>query len=74
MKELLETLSAAMITEGTSLGKGTDGKGFAMLSAHDAAAASLLKGFGRALADAATKLPPSPPAKKTRQSTKPVTP
>lgn len=64
MKELLEALSAAMITEGTSLGKGTDGKGFAMLSPHDAAAASLLKGFGRALADAATKLPP---AKKTRK-------
>lgn len=63
MKELLEALSEAMITEGTSLGKGTDGKGFAMLNTHDAAAAAMLKGFGRALANTATKLQPSKPKK-----------
>lgn len=64
MKELLEALSTAMITEGTTLGKGVDGRGFATLSTHDAAAAALLKGFGRALADAATKLSPSKPTRK----------
>lgn len=67
MKELLEALSTAMIAEGTELGSG-GGKGYALLSSHDAAAAAMLKGFGRALADAATKIPASPPANNPRKS------
>lgn len=59
MKELLEALSVAMIEEGTELAN-TGGR----MSSHDAATASMLKGFGRACGKAATTLPPSKPAKK----------
>lgn len=61
MKELLEALSLAMITEGIELAN-TGGR----TSSHDAATASMLKGFGRALADAATKLTATQPTKKTK--------
>lgn len=66
MKELLEALSVAMIAEGAELANGGG-----RMSSHDAATASMLKGFGRALAKAAKDLQPSKPAKKTR---KPVNP
>lgn len=58
MKELLEALSLAMITEGIELAN-TGGR----TSSHDAATASMLKGFGRAVGKAAKDLQPSKPAK-----------
>lgn len=63
MKELLEALSLAMIAEGIELAN-TGGR----TSSHDAATASMLKGFGRALAQTAKDLQQSKPAKKTRKT------
>lgn len=51
MKELLEALSVAMIAEGTDLANTG-----ARMNSHDAATASMLKGFGRALERTAFKL------------------